>query len=202
MRSSAAPFAPDDVAAAGLLLAGEPLALDLANTVTVAKGPTVELLVDDERHAAFWALQAHRLPPGAAAPSPSQTADLRGAVRSVLVSRLEDRPLDRSAVSVVNAAAAAAPSSPQLALGTGSRGAERRTSWATADAVALTLGAVAGSAIDVVTGPSADRLRVCASDACSLLFVATHAKRQWCSSAVCGNRERVARHARRQREEL
>ena len=29
-----------------------------------------------------------------------------------------------------------------------------------------------------------------------MLFVATNAKRVWCSSAACGNRERVARHAR------
>ncbi|KRB80029.1 hypothetical protein ASE01_00510 [Nocardioides sp. Root190] len=200
MRSPAAPFAHDDVAAAGLLLAGEPLAVDLANTVTVATDPAVELLVDDERHAAFWALQAHRLPPGATAPSPGQTADLRSAVRSVLLSHLDNLPFDRSAVSAVNAAAADAPSAPQLAIVTA--GAGLRTSWGTQDSVALTVGAVARSAIDVVTGSSADRLRVCASDACSLLFVATHAKRQWCSSAVCGNRARVARHARRQRQEL
>jgi predicted RNA-binding Zn ribbon-like protein len=191
--------APEDVAAAGLLLAGEPLAIDLANTLMTVAEPATELLVDDDRHAAFWALQAHRLPPGAAEPPPTRTVGLRSAVRSVLLTHLHGRAFDPSAVTVLNDAAAGAPSSPQLA--SSATGTERRTTWATQDGVALTLGAVARSAIDVVTGPSADRLRVCASDACSLLFVATHARRQWCSSAVCGNRERVARHARRQRQE-
>ncbi len=96
-------------------------------------------------------------------------------------------------METLNAYAAAAPAYPQLAIGDG---AERRTAWATSTGAELTLAAVAGSAIDVVTGPAADRLRVCGSDRCILMFVATNAKRRWCSSAACGNRERVARHAR------
>jgi predicted RNA-binding Zn ribbon-like protein len=188
------PFAPADVAAAGLVLAGEPLAVDLANTVKLATDPATELLTNDARHAAFWALQAHRLPPESAPPAPEQAFRLRAAVRSVLTSHLDRTAIDPHAVEVVNAFAAAAPSAPQLAV-TGND-AERRTSWATSSGADLALAAVAQSAIDVVTGEAADRLRSCGSDACSMLFVATNAKRRWCSSAVCGNRERVARHAR------
>jgi predicted RNA-binding Zn ribbon-like protein len=33
-----------------------------------------------------------------------------------------------------------------------------------------------------------------------MLFIATNAKRQWCTAAGCGNRSRVARHATRQRD--
>lgn len=200
MPSSSESFAPDDVAAAGLLLAGEPLAVDLANSLKTVTEPARELLVDDARHAAFWALQAHRLPEGATPLSPAQTVRLRTAVRSVLTSHLDARPFDGESVALVNAAAAAAPSAPWLAVSTS--GVERRRSWSTRVGADLTRSAVACSAIDVVTGADADRLRVCASDACSMLFVATHARRRWCSSALCGNRERVARHARRQREEM
>lgn len=200
MPRSSEPFAPDDVAAAGLLLVGEPLAVDLANSVRTVTEPATELLVNDARHAAFWALQAHRLPEGATALSPVQTVRLRTAVRSVLTSHLDSRPFDEEAVAVVNDAAAAAPSAPWLAVS--ATGVERRRSWSTRVGADLTRSAVARSVIDVVTGADADRLRVCASGACSMLFVATHARRRWCSSALCGNRERVARHARRQREEM
>ncbi len=180
-----------------LLLTGEPLAVDLANTVKTVGTPTQELLVDDDGNAEFWELQADRLPEGATAPSRVETLRLREAVRSVLLSRLESSPFDPAAVKALNGYAAMAPSFPQLTV---TDGAERRTAWASASGADLSLAAVAGSAMEVVTGPAADRLRTCGSDKCSMLFVATNAKRRWCSSEVCGNRERVARHARQRRE--
>jgi predicted RNA-binding Zn ribbon-like protein len=164
------------------VLAGEPLAVDLANTVKMATEPPTELLGD-----------AHRLPDGAEPPSPGETVRLRAVVRSVLTSHLDDRPFDPEAIETLNAYAAGAPSSPQLAV-TADR-AERHTTWG-ATGADLVLAAVARSVIDVVTGPDSERLRQCDSDACSMMFVATNARRRWCSSAVCGNRERVARHAR------
>ncbi len=177
-----------------LLLTGEPLAVDLANTIKVAD-PGKELLVDDDANTGFWELQADRLPEGAATPDRRQTLRLREAVRSVLLSHLDSSRLDRDAVTIVNAHAAAASAFPQLVTGAGT---ERRTSWTPSTGARLSLAAAAVSAIDVVTGPAADRLRACGSDKCSMLFVATHAKRVWCSPKSCGNRERVARHARRQ----
>jgi predicted RNA-binding Zn ribbon-like protein len=176
-------FDRDAVAAAGLLLAGEPLAVDLANTIKA----------DDDRLDDFWALEADRLPDGARAPSRAQTTRLREAVRSVLTSHLESARFDRTAVKALNAYAAAASAFPQLAIGDRP---ERRTAWTSSTGAELALAAAADSAIDVVTGPSADRLRTCGSDQCILMFVATNAKRRWCSSEACGNRERVARHAR------
>src|SRR5574337_172687 len=59
--------------------------------------------------------------------------------------------------------------------------------------------ALAADAVSVLTGPAATRLRVCAHPDCVLQFVALNPRRRWCSTAVCGNRARVARHYQRQR---
>ena len=70
---------------------------------------------------------------------------------------------------------------------------------AAADAV---LAVVARSAIDLLTGPWSERVRRCEAPGCPRLFVARDARRRWCSSATCGNRVRVARHAARRRGDL
>jgi len=68
------------------------------------------------------------------------------------------------------------------------------------DGDASVLAAIAESGIELLGGPDCDRLRACAGPGCRLFFLATHPARRWCDSRVCGNRVRVARHARRRRE--
>jgi predicted RNA-binding Zn ribbon-like protein len=59
------------------------------------------------------------------------------------------------------------------------------------------LGAIAHSAIGLLTDEEAARLRRCDGPDCELLFVATNLRRRWCSPTRCGNRVRGARHYRR-----
>ncbi|KUJ65026.1 hypothetical protein ACZ90_52760 [Streptomyces albus subsp. albus] len=62
------------------------------------------------------------------------------------------------------------------------------------------LALVARDAVDLLTDPVArGQLRECAGERCSLLYLDTShgRRRRWCSSEVCGNRARVARHRRR-----
>ncbi|WP_327689189.1 CGNR zinc finger domain-containing protein [Streptomyces tubercidicus] len=62
------------------------------------------------------------------------------------------------------------------------------------------LAAVARDAIGLLTDASARaQLRQCEGESCTLVYVDTSRgrRRRWCSSEVCGNRERVARHRRR-----
>ncbi|GGT27334.1 CGNR zinc finger domain-containing protein [Streptomyces purpureus] len=62
------------------------------------------------------------------------------------------------------------------------------------------LAAVARDAVDLLTDPVArTRLRQCEGDNCRRLYLDTSRgrRRRWCSSELCGNRERVARHRRR-----
>ncbi|KOX35972.1 MULTISPECIES: CGNR zinc finger domain-containing protein [Streptomyces] len=65
---------------------------------------------------------------------------------------------------------------------------------------AALLGTLARDAVDLLTDPVARaRLRQCAGDNCPIVYVDTSRghRRRWCSSEICGNRERVARHRRR-----
>jgi predicted RNA-binding Zn ribbon-like protein len=62
--------------------------------------------------------------------------------------------------------------------------------------LALTL-----AAEELLRSPDAERIRECAGSGCGWLFVdrSRNSTRRWCSSGDCGNRERVRRHAQRQR---
>ncbi|MFF3457885.1 CGNR zinc finger domain-containing protein [Streptomyces sp. NPDC002730] len=74
-----------------------------------------------------------------------------------------------------------------------------RTLSAAPDCEAL-LAAVARDAVELLTDPvSRARLRRCEGDNCRRVYLDTSRgrRRRWCSSEVCGNRERVARHRRR-----
>ena len=67
-------------------------------------------------------------------------------------------------------------------------------------ACAELLAAVARDCVDLLTDPVARScLRRCEGDTCRRLYLDTSRghRRRWCSSEVCGNRERVARHRRR-----
>jgi hypothetical protein len=62
------------------------------------------------------------------------------------------------------------------------------------------LAAVARDAVELLTDPFARaRLRQCEGESCRRVYLDTSRghRRRWCSSEVCGNRERVARHRRR-----
>jgi predicted RNA-binding Zn ribbon-like protein len=184
--------------ASGFPVGGEPLAVDLADTLVTVTSPPTDLLSSDERNATFWALQAARLPAGAAVPDISATQAIRAAVRELLDAHLEQRSPAPDALETVNRAAADAPTSPHLTASTDGQ-LTAGIIWHNHDAQARTLAAVAGSAIEVLTGPAAGRLRRCANPACSMLFVAADARRKWCTQNICGNRTRVARHYRRHR---
>ncbi|MFB7321486.1 CGNR zinc finger domain-containing protein [Streptomyces sp. NPDC056190] len=67
-------------------------------------------------------------------------------------------------------------------------------------ACAALLAAVARDAVELLTDPVARAgLRQCEGDNCPIVYLDTSRgrRRRWCSSEVCGNRERVARHRRR-----
>ncbi|MES9519817.1 CGNR zinc finger domain-containing protein [Streptomyces capoamus] len=65
---------------------------------------------------------------------------------------------------------------------------------------AALLAVVARDAVELLTDPVARAaVRECEGDTCPLVYLDTSRgrRRRWCSSEVCGNRERVARHRRR-----
>ena len=89
---------------------------------------------------------------------------------------------------LVNAAAAAPPLVPAL-LPDGGR-------TVVAPTVTAALSTLARDAVDLLGGPLAGRIRVCAAENCGLLLVDTSRSgaRRWCSMEVCGNRAKVRAH--------
>lgn len=116
---------------------------------------------------------------------------LRAAVWAATLATIDGRPLPRPSVAMINELAAPAPPTPLLV--------GDRRGWAIDVTGAQALSAIARDAIDLFGGGYAARVRECASDNCSLVFVdlSRPGQRRWCSMDRCGNRAKQrARHAR------
>lgn len=77
---------------------------------------------------------------------------------------------------------------------------ELRRAFASRPDCAGLLSLVARDAVALLTSPGTrSQLRECEGESCDLVYLDTSRghRRRWCSSEVCGNRERVARHRRR-----
>ncbi|WP_405780352.1 CGNR zinc finger domain-containing protein [Streptomyces sp. NBC_00859] len=172
------------------------ICLDLVATGT----DSVEQL-DCGRRLAAWLTGAGLVPPGT--PLPALGADwlhafteLRSRVAELIRADAEGRPADR-ALTEVNTRAAGAP--PGLRAVRDEGGHLIRELAAPPERDAL-LAVVARDALELLTDPGARALlRQCEGDNCRRLYLDTSRgrRRRWCSSEVCGNRERVARHRRR-----
>ncbi|MGY0067647.1 CGNR zinc finger domain-containing protein [Streptomyces sp. QTS137] len=101
------------------------------------------------------------------------------------------------ALARVNETARAAPPTPRAVPGDDGTLVRRLE---TPPGRAALLAAIARDAVDLLTDPLARGcLRQCEGDNCPIVYLDTSRgrRRRWCSSEVCGNRERVARHRRR-----
>ncbi|MFE0632773.1 CGNR zinc finger domain-containing protein [Streptomyces sp. NPDC058864] len=199
----------EEVSLSAVLL-GEPLPIELMNTLTVEGGRIHDALADDTEAAAWLRAVAGRVQPDTGIQgdqlddhlvrpvAPSLRA-LRDALRNLAAEVTEDpRPpatapkLDRQdAITTLNALARPWPQLLWPADGPPSR---VYRSGGTAAQLAVQL--IAHQAVEFFTGPDRNRLRACLAPSCLLFFVKNHARREWCSPA-CGNRVRVARHYRR-----
>ncbi|MFJ4688338.1 CGNR zinc finger domain-containing protein [Streptomyces sp. NPDC091377] len=109
-------------------------------------------------------------------------------------------PADRAAASLAHVnvlARAAAPPAPRAVRA--ADGTLVRELAGPPECAAL-LAALARDAVELLTDPAARAgLRQCEGDNCPVVYLDTSRgrRRRWCSSEVCGNRERVARHRRR-----
>ncbi|WP_086786161.1 CGNR zinc finger domain-containing protein [Streptomyces caniscabiei] len=104
-------------------------------------------------------------------------------------------PADTADLVLVNEAAARPPLAPAI-------GPDGTRGWAAGTATgAQLLSTVARDAVDLLTGPYAQRIRMCAGDRCYLLYVDTSrpGRRRWCSMEHCGNRHKVRAHRVRQK---
>ncbi|MFE9686073.1 CGNR zinc finger domain-containing protein [Streptomyces sp. NPDC006285] len=122
----------------------------------------------------------------------AQTRALRDALFRLVADRAHGRPLGAEELGVVNGVAAGAPLAARVEAD-GSRG------WAPGATVARLLATVAREAVELLTGPYADRFRECGAHDCRLLFVDTSrpGRRRWCAMEHCGNLHKVRTHRAR-----
>lgn len=133
---------------------------------------------------------------GAGPPWLDAFRELRGRTAELVGAEIDRLPAP-GALERVNALAAAAPPAPYAVRATD--GTLVRALRGEPGCAAL-VAAVARDAVDLLTDPVARALlRRCEGDNCPLVYLDTSRghRRRWCSSEVCGNRERVARHRRR-----
>ncbi|MFJ5024615.1 CGNR zinc finger domain-containing protein [Streptomyces goshikiensis] len=122
---------------------------------------------------------------------------LRDDVETLVRAEISGRDADEETLARVNAPAAAPP--PGLCAVRDQQGHLVRELCGGVECAGL-LAAVARDAVELLTDPG-DRalLRACEGDGCARVYLDTSRghRRRWCSSELCGNRERVARHRRR-----
>ncbi|XLE09135.1 ABATE domain-containing protein [Streptomyces sp. Pv4-95] len=174
------------------------ICLDL---VATTGGTPAERLTGPE-HLTAWLVGAGVVPPGV----PLEAVDggwvtrfraLRELLRRVVHDELRDRAADAD-LTLLNATAEVADP-PAVRLLRTADGSLARTFSGPPDCAGL-LAAVARDAVALLTdGAARGQLRECEGENCSLVYLDTSRgrRRRWCSSEVCGNRERVARHRRR-----
>ncbi len=171
---------------------GEPLAIDLANTVMVVReDETVDLLAAPEDMRRWLEAERGRLGEYAFQPAHlDQIRALRRAIRELLGAAAKRNEVPIQALDRVNAASSAAPVA--LQLNDELIAAERARDEASIDWL---LGALARSTIALLAGSEREQLKVCGAPSCGMFFLGA---RRWCCAA-CGNRARAARHYRRTR---
>jgi predicted RNA-binding Zn ribbon-like protein len=191
-------------------LLGEPLPVELMNTVGADRGKIHDALEDGAGATAWLHAVASRIAAEAGAelgqlnedavrPAAGTLRELRDALRRLAAEATGDpRPpatapeLTRpGAIATLNALA---KTWPELAWPAGSH--PSRTYRADGTATGLAVQLIAHQGVELLTGPGRDRLRPCLAPNCLLFFVKDHARREWCSPG-CGNRARVARHYQR-----
>lgn len=171
--------------------AGRP-SLDLCSTLRRRHTGPIEQLTSAARLSA-WIAEAGLIPALVAEPQVTEAILLREAAYGLFSAHLAQRPADPADLDRVNTAAARPAPAPQL----DHRGQLR---WVATDPFTADMAQVARDAIDVLTGPYADRLRECAARDCAFLFVDTSraGQRRWCAMNRCGNREHQRDHRVRQ----
>jgi predicted RNA-binding Zn ribbon-like protein len=175
-------------------LRSEPLAIELHNTLYADRGEPYDVLSDAAGLAGWLDALADRLPvdPGMVEhDSLGDFVELRTAVCDALHAALDRGGVSDQALAVLNRFSAGSPESLELAQRGRTR--ESRIRYHAASPADVVLGAIASSAIALVSGPFAGDLRACGAPGCVLMFIKDHPRREWCCT-TCGNRARQARH--------
>jgi predicted RNA-binding Zn ribbon-like protein len=178
-------------------LIGEPLALDLVNTVASPPGGEVDLLATADDLRAWLAAEQDRLDITDGRVDLGAVRTLRTHItRAVEAARAGTAPPPQ-ALRAITDAQQNAPAYQELGWdGQAITVTMRRPGTATA----VLLAQLAEAAATLLASPAIGLVRRCEGPGCRMLFLPAHPRRRWCSPATCGNRARVARYYQRHKE--
>jgi predicted RNA-binding Zn ribbon-like protein len=178
-------------------LIGEPLALDLVNTVVGAGDGEADLLESPGDLQAWLTAQRDRIDfPGREIELGAVKA-LRARITDAIQAARVGAAPPPEALRAINAAMRNAP----LCQEVGWNGqAVTSTASRNGDATAVLLAQLASEAAALLSSPSIGLVRCCEAPGCRMLFLPANPRRRWCSPAICGNRARVARYYQRHKD--
>ena len=167
-------------------LIGEPLALDLANTVISAPGGEADLLATEDALRAWLTAQRDRLDITGGQIDLSEVRALRAHITHAVEAARAGTSPHPEALRAINDAQRTTPAYQELGWnGRSITSTTRRPGTATATLLA---------------DPAIGLVRRCEGPGCRMLFLPAHPRRRWCSPATCGNRARVARYYQRHKQ--
>jgi predicted RNA-binding Zn ribbon-like protein len=126
-----------------------------------------------------------------------QLRELRDSIRELLAACVAERAPQQTAISIVNTAARAEPTSSQLKWDDSTAPEAERTGDSPGS-FASVLSTIASDAIDLVTGPHHTQIRACQAPGCTRYLLVDHPRRRWCSTR-CSDRVRAANYYQRTR---
>jgi predicted RNA-binding Zn ribbon-like protein len=166
------------------------LCLDFVATVGERWRRSFERLLGPEA-LARWLVESGLLrdPPPVSVRELESGRGLREAINRLARPGVESEPSD---VQELNRWAARPPLAPQLTE-------HRDLVWVSRRPVEASFATIARDALDLLSGPLADRIRECGASDCALLFVdaSRPGRRRWCSGERCGNRTRTKAYRQR-----
>lgn len=151
----------------------------------------------DEDDFARWCVEA-KLLTGRVSVTRAQLAEarkLREAIYSIVRCVLHARSPQRNALRILNKHALHPGLVPQISE------VRRPPTWHSPSPFEAVLSMVARDAIDLLVGNQLERVRECADEHCSILFIdaSRPGKRRWCAMNGCGNKEKKAAYRKRQK---
>lgn len=120
---------------------------------------------------------------------------LREAIHDTVRSVVLNAKPKKTDIENINRAAEFPIAVPQL------HAAADRIQWETKHPIKAGLAVIARDAITLMGGAERNRLKMCGSGSCQMLFI-DHSpanRRRWCAMSICGNREKIRMHRNRKK---
>jgi predicted RNA-binding Zn ribbon-like protein len=179
-------------------LTGEPLALDLINTVAGPPGDDVDLLGTPAALRGWLAAEKDRLDCAVGGEIDLGAVQaLRAHIAAAVQPARAGQPPPPDALRAITAALRNAPVYQEL----GWDGqVVTATSRRRGNRTAILLAQLADATAELLASPAIRQVRRCEGRDCRMLFLPVNPRRRWCTPDVCGNRARVARYYQRHKD--